>query len=384
MTILPMYNKSNPFFAAIKVRQNLCKIGSEKQTHHIVIDLKGSGITYKVGDSISILPTNDPELVQKTLASLNISGQEKIIEKHTGKESILYDYLLNKANLIEVPRKLIVELIERQTNLEKKHHLENLLVEGHKEMLKEYQQKHEVWDVLVENEEVHFEPQEFCLLLMPLLPRFYSISSSMKIVGEEVHLIVSELVYETNGYIRRGVCTNYLCQLVPLNAPIVPVYIQPSNGFTLPEDESVPVIMIGPGTGIAPFRAFMQEREAVKASGLNWLFFGEWHRNLQFFYEEYWQELVESGNLRLSTAFSRDQEHKIYVQHRMLEQGKEFFDLLEQGAYLYVCGDAHRMAKDVEATLHQIIQIYGDRNETSSKEYIKQLRSSKRYLRDVY
>jgi sulfite reductase (NADPH) flavoprotein alpha-component len=378
------YNKSNPFLAAVKERKSLCTPGSQKSTYHIVLDLKGSDITYQVGDSVAIFPHNDPDVVKKTLEALHATGAEIITEKHSGKESSLWNFLKHKANLAEVSRKLIQEICQRQTNPQKKEHFEVLLSEGQKEALKEYQLKHEVWDALAENAEAVFTPQEICHLLMPLLPRFYSIASSMAAVGNEVHLTVAELVYETNGYVRRGICTHYLCRLAPMNEHVMPIYIQPSNGFTLPEDKSAPVIMIGPGTGVAPFRAFMQERQMQKASGVNWLFFGEWHQNSEFFYEDYWLELVRQGKMRLSTAFSRDQEHKIYVQHRLLEHGKEVFELLEQGAYLYVCGDARRMAKDVDLALHQLIQKHCPCDEQGAKDYLKKLRASKRYLRDVY
>ncbi|MBA3816418.1 MAG: sulfite reductase, partial [Parachlamydiaceae bacterium] len=211
-----------------------------------------------------------------------------------------------------------------------------------------------------------------------------SIASSMMAVGEQVHLTVSELQYETNGHQRHGICTHFLCQLAPLKENVVPIYLQASNGFTLPADSSTPIIMVGPGTGVAPFRAFLQERVAQGATGLNWLIFGECHQAFNFYYEDYWQELVNEGHLRLDTAFSRDQEHKIYVQHRLMEHGAEIFALLQKGAVFYVCGDAHRMAKDVDAALHYIAQKYGELDEPAAKAFIKQLKAEKRYLRDVY
>jgi sulfite reductase (NADPH) flavoprotein alpha-component len=291
---------------------------------------------------------------------------------------------MTKVSLAEVQKKFLVELALKQTNPEKKARLEFLISEGQRESLKEYQAAHEVWDTLAENEEVHFTPEEFCHLLQPLLPRFYSIASSMSKVGNEVHLMIADLNYETNGHVRRGICTHFLGQLAEINSTVIPVYIQPSNGFTLPEDDTIPIIMIGPGTGVAPYRAFMQERQARQAMGVNWLFFGEWHKATEFFYEEDWKTFCLKDNLRVETAFSRDQEHKVYVQHLMLDHGKEIFDLLESGAYLYVCGDAHRMAKDVDAALQLLIKVHGNLEETDVKDYIKKLRASKRYLRDIY
>jgi sulfite reductase (NADPH) flavoprotein alpha-component len=217
------------------------------------------------------------------------------------------------------------------------------------------------------------------------LPRFYSISSSQRCVGEEIHLTVAPLEYESNGHKRRGVCTHYLCQLVELHDPVIPIFVQSSHGFNLPQDLHIPLVMIGPGTGVAPFRAFMQERLLHHQSkGRHWLFFGEWNRDYDFFYEEDWLEFSKQGHLRLGLAFSRDQEQKVYVQHKMWEAGEELFQWLEEGAYLYVCGDAQRMAKDVEVALQSIIQEFGKKEAQAAKEYIKHLRQQKRYLRDVY
>lgn len=378
------YSKAHPFLASIKERYSLCQSGSKKNTQHIVLDLKGSGINYDIGDSIAIFPHNDIETVSKTLQGMHATGSETILDRHGEKEWNLRDFLTTQANITEVNRKLFSEICYRQTNLKKKAHLESLQAEDNKEAFKEYLANRYVWDLLFENSEVTFNLQELCNLFMPLLPRFYSIASSKRVVGDEVHLTVALLQYHTNGYRRLGVCTHYLCNLVPMDAPIVPIYIQPHHGFTIPADDTAPMIMIGPGTGIAPFRAFMQERMAKGSSGANWLFFGEWNRSTDFFYEEFWQDLVNKDKLRLDVAFSRDQDFKIYVQHRMLEKGEEFYRWLEKGAYVYVCGDAKHMAKDVEAALLQIIQTHGKLDDQGAKQYLKKLRGDKRYLRDVY
>ena len=355
---------------------------------HVVISLKGSGIRYVVGDSIAVQPVNDPDSIAKTIQAMGATGEETILDKHTKEPWSLHEFLKRKANLADLSRKMINELYLRQTNPQKKLRLESILQENQKEAFKEYQGAHELWDVLEENREAHFTPQELCLIVQPLLPRFYSIASSMLAVGDEVHLTVAELSYVTNGHQRWGACTHYLCNIAPFNEACVPVYLHPSNGFTLPENPAADMIMVGPGTGIAPFRGFMQEREILKNQGVpvgsHLIFFGERHRAHQFFYEEEWQRWISQKLLRLETAFSRDQEHKIYVQHRMLEQGKELFRLLDQGAYFYVCGDAHRMAKDVDAALHQIVQTHGNFSEQAAKEYIKKLKTEKRYRRDIY
>ena len=380
----PFYNKTNPFFASIKERYSLCQPGSTKIVQHIVLDVSGSDIHYDVGDSIGIFPQNDPIIVEKTLQAMQASGEEVVHDKQGEGEWLLRDFLTTKGNITEISRKLLLEFSLRQTNPEKKEFFNQLHAEENKEDLKKYLNSHHLWDLLLAHQEVKFTPQELCLFLMPLLPRLYSISSSKHWIKDEIHLTIAAVEYETNEQKRRGVCTHHLCALAPLNKPVLPIYIQPHHGFTLPENHEVPIIMVGPGTGIAPFRAFMQARLAHGASGDSWLFFGEWHRKQHFFYEEFWQDLVNQGKLRLDVAFSRDQEHKVYVQHRMLEQGAELFDWIEKGAHLYVCGDAQQMAKDVEAALYQIIQTYGNHSEADTKLYLKRLRAEKRYLRDVY
>jgi len=374
------YNRKNPYQASVKERYSLCKNGSTKDIQHIVIDLEGSGIRYRSGDSIGVMPLNPLNLVENTLRAMGATGEERVNVK--GDDFILRDFLSKKANLSTVPKKVVKVLLERQTDSEKKERLAYLLED--RDAFKAYQENHEIWDALEENREVEWDLQELCGMMMPLLPRLYSIASSMNEVGNEVHLTIAKLEYESNGHSRVGICTNYLCDLAPIEVREVPIYIQPTKDFLLPEDTQVPVIMIGPGTGIAPFRAFMQDRVANGGSGSNWLFFGEWNREYHFFYEEFWNELVERGVLRLETAFSRDQGHKVYVQNRMLEHGEELYRWLRDGAYLYVCGDAQKMAKDVETAILQIVEKYGEMDESCAKEYMKQLRKEKRYLRDVY
>ncbi|MBS4169696.1 MULTISPECIES: sulfite reductase [unclassified Neochlamydia] len=379
-----IYNRHYPFFATIKERYNLTREESTKNTQHLVLDIKGSGLTYKVGDSLGIFPINPQDIVNKTLGAMRAQGLELIISKHTGKSMSLREFLTTKANVTDLSKKLLSMLAQRQTNQKKKEALEAVLAEGAQEKFKAYLQSHELWDILEENHEVVFALQELCNMLMPLLPRLYSISSSMSAVGEEVHLTVGVLKYHTNGYQRVGVCTHYLCETVPLHQPVVPIYIQPHHGFTLPSHSDTPIIMIGPGTGVAPFRAFMQERMAKEAQGKNWLFFGECNRATDFFYADYWTSLERQGKLRLDVAFSRDQQEKIYVQHRMLMQGADLYRWINEGAYIYVCGDAARMAKDVESALHEIIQVHGKKSEAEAKALVKHLRNEKRYLRDIY
>ncbi|MBA2726594.1 MAG: sulfite reductase [Parachlamydiaceae bacterium] len=383
MSTVPL-GKGNPFLATIKERYRLSKPGSSKLTFHIVLDLQGSGYHYRPGDSIGIYPVNRPELVDLTLDAMRAVGSEIVADKQGEGSYSIVDFLTHKANLSDISRKFLGEIALRQTDPDKKEKLNSLLEEGHKEELKFYLENHEVWDLLLDNSMVVFTPQEIVNLLMPLLPRLYSIASAHKVVGDEVHLTVSRLSYESNNNLRHGICTYYLCDLVELNVPCVPIYIQEHHGFTIPEDPDCDMIMIGPGTGVAPFKAFMEERVATEATGRNWLFFGECHRAFDYFYEKYWLELEDRGLLQIDAAFSRDQDHKIYVQHLMMEKGAEIFAWLEAGATLFVCGDAHRMAKDVETTLLKIIEQFGDKSPQDAKAYLKLLRTNKRYLRDIY
>jgi len=380
-----IYNKQNPFLASIKERYSLTKQGSKKNTQHLVLDLRGSGLTYEVGDSVGIYSRHDPDLIAKTLKAMRAEGHEIVQVKQTGERLPLAEFLSVKGSLTDISPKLIKEVFARQTDSDKKQMLQELLEEQNRDALKKYLEKHEIWDFLLAHEEVNFSPQELVDLMMPLLPRFYSISSSQKYVGDEVHLTVAPTEYESNGHKRRGVCTHFICELVKLHEPVVPIFIQSSHGFRLPEDLDIPIVMIGPGTGIAPFRAFLQERLLHhKAKSKHWLFFGEWNKDFDFFYEEEWNHFEKHGHLRLELAFSRDQEHKIYVQHKMQEHGAELYKWLEEGAFLYVCGDAQKMAKDVEATLQAVIQEFGGLDTIQAREYIKRLRQQKRYLRDVY
>lgn len=378
------YSRTHPFLASVKTRHSLCLAGSEKETQHLEIDISGSNIQYSVGDSIAVLPLNDPEIVKEILNTQKSAGSESIQEPKTSKTFEFSEFLERHANLADCTRKLVDEVHRRQSDPKKKEFYGKLLNEEGGTLLKEYLHTNDILDLLQENPEVVFSPQELVSFVKPMMPRFYSISSSQKAVGNEVHLTVVLQKWEARGRVRRGVCSHFLSGLVPLGSAQVPLYLHPHRGFTLPEDTEAPIIMVGPGTGVAPFRAFMQEREFLQAKGKNWLFFGEWTRSHHYFYQDYWENLQRSGKMRMDVAFSRDQEHKVYVQHKMLENGKELFRWLEEGAYFFVCGDASRMSKEVDAALHEIVRVHGGLTDEKTKEYIKALRHSKRYLKDVY
>lgn len=369
--------------ATLRERHSLSSSASDKVTKHLVVDLRGSGIHYKVGDSLAVYPLNDAAIVARILASLSATGDEVVIPK-TGDALPLRQFLNAKANVQQCGRALLRLLADRQQHDRKRAELDHLLLPEHKEALTAYLEPRHVWDLLEEHSDAKISAQELTSCLMPLLPRFYSIASAMAAVGEEAHLTVALTEYEANGHRRLGTASHYLCHHAPLHEAVVPVYLQPSKDFTLPADVTAPLIMIGPGTGVAPYRGFLQERVVSGSMGKHWLFFGERRQLTDFYYEEYWREMEARGHLRLSLAFSRDQAEKVYVQHKLEAQGAEVYQWLQAGAYLYVCGDAHRMAKDVDQALQRVIVKHGNKTEAEAAEALKQMRKDKRYLRDVY
>lgn len=378
-----MYDRHNPFLASLKQIYRLNGPSSQKETYHIVLDITGSKIEFPVGDSVGVLPSHDPNLVKKTLEALGMRGDEVICDKRSGQTRSLKEHLTSRANITKIHSSLLEAVANKESNLQKREELQFLLSTGRHDELTAYLHSFELWDFLKEHAEISFAPQEICDLLPPLLPRFYSVASSLKMHPEEIHLTVATTDFVSRGEQRRGVGTHFLCRLATMGVNEVPIYVQSSSGFTLPQADA-PIIMIGPGTGIAPFRAFLQERHILGSPGKNWLFYGECNEKSDFFYRDFWQELICEGKLRLDCAFSRDQEHKVYVQHKMLQNAPDLWQWLQDGAYLYVCGDAHKMAKDVDHILHEIVKSQGKLSEEETKVYIKALKKSKRYLRDVY
>ncbi len=372
----PKFDKENPFPAKLVTNRVLTGSGSGKETRHYEISLEGSGLTYEVGDALGVLPTNCPGLVLDFLDVTKLDGR---CEVEVGGVSLpLQQALMEKLDITKPSKKLLSAIAEKTEDAE----LTTLLEPEQKTALSEYLWGREIIDLL-KDYSPGFTSDELVSLLKPLTPRLYSISSSLNANPEQVHLTVASVRYEGHGRSRKGVCSTFLADRAD-DAP-VPVFVQASHGFRLPEDGETPVIMVGPGTGVAPFRAFLQEREVTQAKGKNWLFFGEQRADTDFFYRDELESWQASGLLtRLDTAFSRDQEHKIYVQHRMLEAGAELYDWLQAGAYFYVCGDASRMAKDVDAALHKVVATFGNLNEAEAASYVSNLKKEKRYLRDVY
>ena len=360
----------HPFLSFIKERYPLTKKGSTKETWHVALSLEGANLTFKPGDSIGIFCQNSELLVSKTIAALGFGGDEKVVDKRSLQEMSLKNFLMTKASITHFSRKFLAE-VYAQCGLE--------VIDP-----KEVMHQHQVWDFMQAHKKARFTPQELADLMMPLLPRLYSVASSQLFNPFEVHLTVAHLKFETSGLERLGVCTDYLCKTAfvgPLEAFSLPIFVQPAHAFALPEDPTTALIMVGPGTGVAPFRAFLQERELTQATGKNWLFFGERTRQHEFFYEQEWRRWEDLGLLKLDLAFSRDQPEKVYVQDRLIEKGAEVIEWLEKGAIFYVCGDAHHMAKDVDHALHKIIETH---TSFDPAEYIKTLKKEKRYQRDVY
>jgi sulfite reductase (NADPH) flavoprotein alpha-component len=371
------YSRKNPFPATLLTNRRLSADGSGKEVRHYEISLDGSGLIYEAGDALGIVPTNCPALVDELLHALNCDGEEAV-PTPDGQEDSLRIALERHYEITKIPAPLLKAIAERSSD----RTLADLMRPEEKEALGHYLWGREVLDLLADFPSVTFKPAEFVSHLKKLQPRLYSISSSLKAFSEQVHVTVSTLRYESFGRTRKGVCSTFLADRV--DGP-VPVFVQVSHSFRLPKNGDTPIIMVGPGTGVAPFRAFLHERRAVGAKGRNWLFFGEQHAATDFYYREELEPMMADGHLsKLSTAFSRDQKEKIYVQIRMAETGDELWAWLQEGAHFYVCGDASRMAKDVDLALHAVIEKNGGLGKEGAAEYVKKLKADKRYQRDVY
>jgi len=380
------FNKDNPFPALITENRLLSKPGSQKETRHFVVSLAGSGLHYKAGDSLGVYPTNHPGDVAAILECLDAVGDEPVspaLLKHHEPFS-LREALHTRLALSGPTSKILHTLYAKAVDPAEKAKLAGLLAPEAKEQLAVYLAEQEYVDILSEFSSAKLSPQEFVDHLRKLVPRLYSIASSPREYPNEIHLTVAVVRYEVNQRRRFGVCTTFMADRAPVGAAPVPVFVSHSH-FAPPEDLSRDVIMVGPGTGIAPFRAFVQDRVASRATGRNWLFFGDQQRAGDFLYEEEWSTyLVNGGLARLDTAWSRDQEAKVYVQDKMRERAAELWVWLRDGAFFYVCGDAKHMAKDVDAALHEVIATQGNMTPDLAVEYVKQMKKDKRYQRDVY
>ncbi|WDF96938.1 assimilatory sulfite reductase (NADPH) flavoprotein subunit [Aeromonas dhakensis] len=366
------YSKENPFPARLSVNQKITGRDSTKDIRHIEISLEESGIRYQPGDALGIWFDNDADLVGEVLALADLSGDEA-----TARGS-LREVLSRELELTRLHGGFITGLAEISDNAALKD------LAGDKAQVNALVASAQVVDVL-KRFPTALTAEQLLGLLRPLTPRLYSIASSQSEVEEEVHLTVGVVRYpQEDGTVRSGAASSYLADRLPEDAE-VRVFVEHNDNFRLPANPDTPVIMVGPGTGIAPFRAFLQEREAQGADGKNWLFFGNPHFTQDFLYQVEWQRYVKSGLLsKISLAFSRDQANKIYVQDRLREAGLELYQWLEAGAHFYVCGDANHMAKDVQEALLDVIAEHGQKSREEAEEYLSELRRAKRYQRDVY
>lgn len=353
------YSRQKPYAALLVTSRTLNGAGSAKQVNHVEFDLGDSGLVYEAGDALGVYAQNCPELVNDVLSALGCDGEEAVPAPDGSsiplRRALTEFYDLGKPS---------DELRTRCGGVSAGPH---------------------VVDALAGRVSVKIAPTDFVKSLKKLQPRLYSISSSPKAHPGRVHLTVGAVRYEKEGRARKGVCSTFLAERAQAGVTRVGVFVHANKAFRPPADSDAPMIMVGPGTGIAPFRAFLEERQATGAKGKNWLFFGDQRTGTDFLYREEIEEMQRSGVLtRLDTAFSRDQAEKIYVQQRMLENAMELFAWLEQGAHFYVCGDASRMAKDVDAALHQVIERAGGKSKEQAAEYVEKLKAAKRYARDVY
>ena len=376
----PRYTRANPFPARLVVNRRLSGLESAKDTRHFELDLTGWGLTFEVGDSLAVYATNDPELVDEIIRTLGATGDEQVPrpkgEPTTFREALLRDY-----SITQPTPKFLRAIAERASAAPT---LTYLLAPNRKQDLETYLWGMEIVDFLSEHPSARFAPEEFVGLLTKLQPRLYSVASSLRAYPDQVHFIVDVVQYESHGRLRKGVCSSFLAERAD-DVP-VPVFPTVAKHFHLPEDPDTPIIMIGPGTGVAPFRAYLQERKVTGAKGKNWLFFGAQHESCDFAYGDEFNAYLKEGLLtRLDCGWSRDQPQKIYVQHKMTENAAEIWKWIDaEGAYFFVCGDARRMAKDVDATLRKIVQEQGGKGIEQANEYVEKLKNEKRYKRDVY
>jgi len=373
------YSKQNPYAAEFSLSQKITGRDSAKDVRHIEIDLGDSGLTYQVGDALGVWFENDANLVAELVAALSLTGEEKVKLKVDGAAQVLTltDALTTQLEITQTAPAFIEFWAKISGNKEL------AAIAADKNSAREYAGQHQVIDV-VKAAKTEIDAQFFIEALRKITPRLYSIASAQSEVEDEVHLTVGVVSYDAKDKTRTGGASGFLCQRLE-EGQNVRVFVEHNDNFRLPQSDETPVIMIGPGTGVAPFRAFMQEREARDATGDNWMFFGDQTFTQDFLYQVEWQNYLKSGLLtRMDVAFSRDQAEKVYVQDRLKEQASEVFAWLERGAHLYICGDANRMAKDVHQTLNEIIQEHGKLSAEQAEDYLKSLRSNKRYQKDVY
>jgi sulfite reductase (NADPH) flavoprotein alpha-component len=373
------YGKKNPFPSEVLENSLLNGEGSAKETIHLGLSLEGSGLSYEPGDALAVIPVNAPDVIQAILNAAKLKGTESVEVKGEGSK-LLADALREDYDITAISRAVLTKLQAVTGSTE----LAALLAEDAKEQLKAWNYGREIVDAIEAFAPNGLTAEQLAGIFRKLPPRLYSIASSPLAHPSEVHLTVAAVRYDAHGRKRKGVCSTYLADLVK-TGDFTSIFVQPNKNFRLPASGETPVIMVGPGTGVAPFRAFVEHRAALGHPGKNWLFFGDQRYTYDFLYQLEWQDHLKSGVLsKLDVAFSRDQPEKIYVQHKMLERAKELYAWLEEGAHFYVCGDANRMAHDVHEALVSIVESQGHKSRADAEAYVEELKKAKRYQRDVY
>ncbi|MTT31771.1 assimilatory sulfite reductase (NADPH) flavoprotein subunit [Terrilactibacillus sp. BCM23-1] len=374
------YSKTNPFKAEVLENINLNGRGSNKETHHLELDLEGSNLTYEPGDSLGILPENDPAIVDAIIKNLGWNPDESLTINKQGDLLSIREALSTYFDITSLTK----PLLEKAARLSENEELKKLVESNNRDDINAYIDGRDLLDLIQDFGPWKASAADFIKILRKLPARLYSIASSLKANPDEVHLTIGKVSYHAHGRDRKGVCSGQISEHVQVGDRLS-VFVQKNDNFRLPENPDTPVIMIGAGTGVAPYRSFLQEREEIEAKGDSWLFFGDQHFVTDFLYQIEWQKWLKDGVLsRLDVAFSRDTDKKVYVQHRMLEKSKDLYEWLEKGAHVYVCGDEKHMAKDVHQTLLTIIEKEGNKSPEEAENYVASMRKEKRYQRDVY
>jgi sulfite reductase (NADPH) flavoprotein alpha-component len=361
------FSLKDPFETKIIDRKLLSKNPDIKKVYLITFDIKDSNFTYDPGDSIGIIPQNDPRIVDLTIKEMKADKDDIIIHPKQKKEKNIYEFLLNEANIIKASHSLVKKLDKKLKP----------------EEIKELIQSHHIWDLLKKYPKHKLSPQEIIDILLPQLPRLYSVASSQIMHNDKINLLIAHVSYDLSNIKRNGVTTEFVCHLAKENITKIKIYSREAHNFKLPK-KNKPIIMIGPGVGLAPFIGFLEERYITKSSNKNWLFFGDRSEKDCFYFEDFLKKLENENFLKLSTAFSRDQNEKKYVQHKIYENAKEIIQWLDDGAYIYICGDAKNMARDVEKAFLDIFQKEKNISSDDAKNYLDHLRAENRYLKDVY
>ncbi|GGG54637.1 assimilatory sulfite reductase (NADPH) flavoprotein subunit [Paenibacillus radicis (ex Gao et al. 2016)] len=374
------YSRVNPFKAEVLENLNLNGRGSDRETRHLELSLEGSGLTYEPGDCVGIYPQNDPALVERIIEELKWNPEEPVAAGKSGETVSLRNALEHRYEITVLTKPLLEKAVAYSGN----EKLAELVKPDNKEQLKAYINGRDLLDLLRDYAPWTIAPKDIADLLRKLPPRLYSIASSYSAHPEEVHLTIRKVQYEAHDRERNGVCSVQASERLEPGDKLS-IFIQQNPNFKPPVNPETPVIMIGPGTGVAPFRAFLEEREELGVTGKSWLFYGDRHFVTDFLYQTDWQRMLKDGVLtNLDVAFSRDTKEKVYVQHRMLEKAKELYQWLEEGAHVYVCGDEKHMAHDVHAALLTVIQQQGGKDSEAAAAYLAELQEQGRYQRDVY